>query len=182
MAQEFLAEEGELLTNFLLRSVSEGTAKGYQAGIDKWKDYLGVLDREYYPGQYLEIVTSQQTNQRIVLFMAYLYMNEGLRDEQIKRAVTSVSYMFEVAGKDTSFFNLAVVSRGRAATSRSSEECRNHEMVRRDNVILPICLDIVLGVREEYWKKQDLSVNGIDKRAICSQSALVLTRVSELAV
>lgn len=102
----------------------------------------------------------------MVLFMAYLYMSEGLRDEQIKRAITSVAYMFEVEGKDTSFFNLAVVSRGRAATTRSSEESRVHEENRRSNVILPICLDIVLGVREEYWVQQDWSMKGIDKRGI----------------
>ena len=168
MAEEYLAEdESAILTGFLRRSVTEGTAQGYQAGIEKWKEYLGTLDSEHHPGQYLEKVTCQETKaQRIVLFMAYLYMSDGLRDEQIKRAVTCVSYMFEVNGKDTSFFNLAVVSRGRAATSRSSEECRTHEMNRRENVILPICLDIVLGVREEYWENQDWSMKGMDKRAI----------------
>lgn len=113
---------------------------------------MGTLDSEHQPGQYLEKLTCQEAKaQRIVLFMAYLYMSEGLRDEQIKRTVTCVSYMFEVVGKDTSFFNLAIVSRGRTATSRSSEEYRTHEMNRRENVILPICLDIVLGIREEYW-------------------------------
>ena len=168
VAQEFLAEEeSAVLTGFLRRSVTDGTAQGYQAGIEKWKEYLGTLDSEHQPGQYLEKVPCQEAKaQRMVLFMAYLYMSEGLREEQIRRAVTCVSYMFEVEGKDTSFLDLAIVSRGRAATSRSSEECRTHEMNRRENVILPICLDIVLGVREEYWENQDWSTKGLDKRAI----------------
>lgn len=173
-AQEFLEvssstneEENTILSNFLRRSVTEGTAQGYQAGMNKWKEYLGTLDSQYYPGHYLERLTCQQSKAlRMVLFMAYLYMSEGLRDEQIKRAVTSVSYMFEVEGKDTSFFNLAVVSRGRAATTRCSEESRIHEGIRRSNVILPICLDIVLGVREEYWTQQDWDMKGMDKRGI----------------
>ena len=59
--------------------------------------------------------------QRMVLFMAYLYISEGDRDEQIKKAVTSVAYMFEVRGLSTSFVHVALVTRGRAATSRSSQ-------------------------------------------------------------
>ena len=95
MAEEYLAEdESAILTGFLRRSVTEGTAQGYQAGIEKWKEYLGTLDSEHHPGQYLEKVTCQDAKaQRIVLFfMAYLYMSDGLCDEQIKRAVTCVSY------------------------------------------------------------------------------------------
>ena len=48
----------------------------------------------------MENVTCPQAKaKRVVFFMAYLYMSEGLRDEQIKRAVTSVSYVFEVVGR-----------------------------------------------------------------------------------
>lgn len=149
---ELSQEESETLNNFLSRSVTEGTAQGYENGIMKWNDSLKTLSDICHPGLYIENVEGQQEKaKRVVLFMAYLYMSEGLRDEQIKRAVTSVSYMFEVAGKDTSFFKLTVISRGRAATSRSSEECRAYEENRSKNVILPICLDIVMGVREDYW-------------------------------
>ena len=84
--------------------MTDGTAQGYQAGVEKWKEYLSTLDTENQPGQYLENMTCTQGKaKRMVLFMAYLYMSEGLRDEQIKRAVTSVSYMFEIEGRDTSF-------------------------------------------------------------------------------
>ena len=128
---------------------------------------MNKLDPDRHPGDYLEKMDGQHEKaQRIVLFMAHLYMSEGLRDEQIKRAITSVSYMFEVAGRDASFIDLAMVSRGRAATSRTTEECRAFEVVRGNRVILPLCLDIVLSVRDEYWVNQDWSMKGMDKRAI----------------
>ena len=49
--------------------------------------------------------------------LANLYMTEGDRDEQIKKAVTSVAFMFEIKGMNTNFINVALVNRGRAATS-----------------------------------------------------------------
>ena len=160
-------EEGTVLESFLSHSVTKGTARNYQFGMDKWTKYLSTLDPDRHPGDYMEKMDNQHEKaQRIVLFMAYLYMNEGLRDEQIKRAVTSVSYMFEVTGGDTSFIDLAMVSRGRSATSRSVEECRAYEEVRGEKVILPLCLDIVLSVRDEYWVNQDWSMKGMDRRAI----------------
>ena len=160
-------KESGIITNFLSRSVTAGTARGYQNGIDKWKAYISTLDESTHPGEHLERVESEEGKAlRIVLFMAYLYMNEGLRDEQIKRAVTSVTYMLEVAGKSTSFLHLAVVTRGKTATGRTTEECRAVEMIRGSNVILPVCLDIVMSVREKYWVEQDWDAKGMDKRAI----------------
>lgn len=159
--------ESAVLTQFLSNSVTAGTARSYSVGIKTWTEYLGTLDSNSHPGEYLEKVKDQNGKaQRVVLFMAYLYMNEGLRDEQIKRTITSLTYMLEVKGMDASFMHLALVSRGRAATSRSSEECRVHEKKRGDNVILPVCLDIVLGVREKYWVEQDWDMKGMDMKGI----------------
>ena len=148
--------ENEILTKFHGNSVTAGTARSYKVGIDTWMKYLGTLDDSSHPGEYLERVENQNGKaQRVVLFMAYLYMSEGLRDEQIRRTVTSLTYMLEVKGMDASFMNLAVVSRGRASTSRSSDDCRTHEEKRNDKVILPECLGIVLVLREKYWVEQD---------------------------
>lgn len=159
--------ESATLTEFLSNSVTAGTARSYNAGIKTWTEYLGTLDSNSHPGEYLERVEDQNGKaQRVVLFMAYLYMNEGLRDEQIKRIITSLTYTLEVKGMDASFMHLALVSRGRAATSRSSEECRVYEEKRKDNVILPVCLDIVLGVREKYWVEQDWEMKGMDMKGI----------------
>ena len=94
------------------QSVTTGTALSYEPGIKRWKEYLTTLEESNYPGEYLEKVDgSQMKAQRVVLFMAYLYMHEGMRDEQIRRAVSSVAFMFESAGTESEFFKLAIVSR-----------------------------------------------------------------------
>ena len=119
------ATEGAILTKFLGNSVTAETAQNYKVGNDAWMRYLSNLNSDSHPGECLERVEGQNGKaQRVVLFMAYLYMSEGLRDEQIKRMVTGLMYMLEVKGIDASFMHLALVSRGRAATSRSSDECR----------------------------------------------------------
>ena len=69
---------------------------------------------------------------RVLLFMAYLYMHEGMRDEQIRRAVSSVAFMFESAGTESELFKLSILSRGRKASTRSNEECVEKENMRAD--------------------------------------------------
>ena len=104
--------------------------------------------------------------QRVVLFMAYLYMHEGMGDEQFRRAVSSVAVMFESAGTESEFFKLAIVSRGRKASTRSNEECVEKENMRADKVILPVCLDIVFGVRQKYWVEQPWTAKGMNMKGI----------------
>jgi hypothetical protein len=160
-------DEDILINKFLSRSVTVGTARGYMLGIRRWKEYLAFLGKDSNPGQFMEKIKEQHEKaKRMVLFMAYLYMNNGMRDEQIKRVVTSIAYMFEVEGKDASFFDNAIVSRGRKASLRSIEECSAHEIIRAENTILPICLDIVIAVRRQYWEEQGWDAKGMDNKGI----------------
>lgn len=148
------------------------TAQGYLSGIKKWREYLETLDSNF-PGYYLEhIKDDNDKGRRVVLYMAYLYLNFGLREEQIKRLVTGITYLFEIEGVPSEFFKLAVVSRGRAAASRTVPEAREYEEERSKKAILPVCLDIVLAMRTKYWEERNWTVPDIDKRAIWLAVAL----------
>jgi hypothetical protein len=71
------SEETNLLKKFLLQSVTMSTAQSYISGINKWKEYLTSLGK-YFPGYYLEkIQNDQDKGKRVVLNMAYLYLNFG---------------------------------------------------------------------------------------------------------
>ena len=120
--------------------MTAGTAAGYASGYKKRLEYLESLPLESYPGQYLDGLSGDHERaKRIVLFMAYLYMEKGLRDEQINKAVTCVAYQFGVEGISTSFFKLVIISRGHAAGGRRTGEARILEEKRLSNVILPVC-------------------------------------------
>jgi hypothetical protein len=59
------------------------TAQSYLSGIKKWREYLETLENNF-PGYFLERINNDNDKgQRIVLYMAYLYLNFGLREEQI---------------------------------------------------------------------------------------------------
>jgi hypothetical protein len=112
------------------------------------------------------IAGDHEKGKRVVLFMAYLYLSFGLREEQIKRLVTGITYFFEIEGKPTGFFALAVVLRGRASVGRTIPEARIFEEQRSKRAILPVCLDIVLAMRTKYWENKSWEVPDIDMRAI----------------
>jgi hypothetical protein len=160
------SEEAILLRQFLSKSVTASTAQGYLTGVKKWKEYLSSLGTNF-PGYYLENITNDhEKGKRVVLYMAYLYLSFGLREDQIKRLVTGIKYFFDIEGISTGFFALAVVSRGRAAIGRTIPEARIFEEERSKRAILPVCLDIVLAMRTKYWENKTWAVPDIDMRAI----------------
>ena len=161
-----------MLKQFLSKSVTVSTAQGYLSGVNKWKEYLTSLV-DNFPGYYLQnIKNDHDKGQRVVLYMAYLYLSFGLREEQIKRLVTGIIYYFDIEGMPTGFFALAIVSRGRAAVGRTIPEARVFEEERSKRAILPVCLDIVMAMRTKYWEEKSWSVPDIDKRAIWLAVAL----------
>ena len=161
-----------MLKQFLSRSVTVSTAQGYLSGIKKWKEYLISLVNNF-PGYYLENVKDDHDKgKRVVLYMAYLYLSFGLREEQIKRLVTGIVFYFDIEGIPTAFFALAIVSRGRAAVGRTIPEARVFEEERAKRAILPVCLDIVMAMRTKYWEGKSWAVPDIDKRAIWLAVAL----------
>jgi hypothetical protein len=88
------------------------------------------------------IAGDHEKGKRVVLFMAYLYLSFGLREEQIKRLLTGITYFFEIEGKPTGFFALAVVLRGRASVGRT----------------IPEAMLVGLSQRQEYSKNNDQNV------------------------
>lgn len=111
LAQEFREDEEVKLQDFLKRSVTVGTAKSYASGIEKWKGYLQTLPSDSYPGIYLEILDDDESKaKRVVLYMAFLYLEKGLRGEQVQKAIACLTYHFEVTGRSSKFLQMAVVN------------------------------------------------------------------------
>lgn len=156
-----------MLERYLPLSVTEGTAKGYAPGFKRWLAYLNTLDQKVHPGVYMEELPDELSRgKRLVLFMAYLFHEEGLRDEQIKKALTALSYQFGITGRSTTCFKLDIVLRGRRAGVRSNEEARALDVKRTKSMSLPICIEMVWKVRERYWEDKAWDAKGMDSRAI----------------
>ena len=173
LAGEISKEEELRIKEFLKRSVTVGTEKGYASGIKKWKEYLQTLPSEFHPGDYLEALDNdERKSKRVVLYMAHLYLNVGWRGEQVRKAVTCLTYHFEIAGLSSTFLRLAIVSRGKSAAGRNTEEARSREEEKAAHSILPVCMDVILSVREKYWENQNWDNRGKDSKAIWLAVAL----------
>ena len=161
------------LRKYLRESVTLGTAQNYEPGIRKWKDYIKTISSVGGANEFLQNSNSDHDKaKRLVHYMAYLYMEHGLRDDQIKRAVTSVAYHFSVNGEPTTFFGLAIVDRARAAGVRTLAEKVEYEEQRAKKAILPVCMDIIMKVREQYWMTKSWDTKGTDSKAIWLAIAL----------
>lgn len=159
--------EDAMLKEYLTKSVTAGTAQSYEPGIRRWKNYIATMSTTAITSEYLHNIESEDEKaRRLVLYMAYLYMEHGLREEQIKRAITAVAYHFGANGESTAFFRLAIVERGKAAGARTLVEKVKHEEQRSTKTILPVCMDIVMEVRAKYWTAKSWDTKGTDSKAI----------------
>jgi hypothetical protein len=166
MESSITVAEELILKSYLPASVTIGTAKGYAGGFKKWTDYIDSLPQDVCKSYFLEDVENDgQRAKRVVLFMADLY-EKGFRDEQISRAVTSVSFQFGVEGVSSDFFKQAIIARARKAGVRSTDEARELQESRTSSVKLPLCLEMVWSVRETLWVESDWSAKGMDMKVI----------------
>lgn len=62
-----------------------------------------------------------------------------------------MAYHFGIGGIPTAFFYLAIVNRGKAAGCRTLAEKVEHEELRSKKTIIPVCIDIIMEVRAQYW-------------------------------
>lgn len=167
VASTITAKEEGIIKKYLPNSVTLGTAAGYGSGFKKWLEYVGSLSGESITDIFLEKVGHDyERAKRVVLFMAYLYEEKGLREEQINKAITCMAYQFSVAGAPTGFFTSAIISRGRKAGVRNTAEARALEEKRMEAVKLPVFLDLVWKVRDMYWKGKDWTAKSMDSKAI----------------
>jgi hypothetical protein len=168
VATSTITEEEEIaIKKYLPNSVTAGTANGYASGFKKWLDYLESLPDHIRSDVYLEHVKDDRERaKRVVLYMAYLFEAKGQRDEQISKAITCLAYYFTVEGVSTAFLSSSLISRGRKAGVRSTEEARALEEKRTDSVKLPVFLDLVWQVRKTCWEGKDWSAKGMDSKAL----------------
>lgn len=172
-AGEISTEEEIRMKEFLKQSVTVGAEKGQASGIKKLKEYLHTLPSDFHPGEYLEALEDDEKKaKRVVLYMAHLYLNMEWRGEQVRKAITCLTYHFEVAGLSSAFLRLAIVSRGKSAAGRSTEEARMKEEEKAAHSMLPVCMDVVLSVRKKYWENQEWDNKGKDSKAIWLAVAL----------
>jgi hypothetical protein len=167
MQSAITEEEEAILRKYLPKSVTAGTELGYRSGFDKWKEYLKSLPSGASNDLYLDgMRDDRERAKRVVLFMAYLYEVEGLRDEQINRAITCVSYYFSVQGLPTGFLGSALIARGRKAGVRTTEEARALEEKRTESMKLPAFIELIWQVRKMCWEGKGWSADDMDSKAL----------------
>ena len=164
--------EQSQLKGLLQTSVSQGTKKNYSTGWKKWLLYMDGREGRVKGDHFLDSLSNEEKEGRIAHFATYAYTVLGLRDEQITRAMTQVKYFFEANVKSVTAFKSAVVERAIQGTARNPIEERKWAVEKAEREKLPICVDMVWGVREDCWEKTGWDVKGMDLKALWLAIAL----------
>ena len=147
--------------------VKEVTKENYKPHVALWKefhkDYLGAST------DYTMRLVEGGDNEKAKVWMHFcihLYLCKGLREDQITRVLAGVRYyiLVESAG-DISFLNLESIKAARQSCHRNTLEQREHAIKSSNNVILPLCLEILVDLHQKYWEDQDWEWEGMLKRA-----------------
>jgi hypothetical protein len=157
------SQERAALSEFVVAKASKRV--GYEAAWRSWVAYRESLPKPVRPDIFLRGLTKEAQVFRLGAYVMHLYQ-EGLRRDAVGARITKLKMVFLEALVDVEFFKADLVGRVKQATSMDPVEKAALEEKRLRMRSLPISMDIVWPVRDEYWVNQPWDCRGMDRRAV----------------
>jgi hypothetical protein len=169
------AEERASLSKFAEKSVTKKTLAGGEAAWARWVEYLEGLPAHRRPCPFMdELKLDEDKRERLSLFTMWLYEQKGYNREQVVQEIGKVKRFFEITMRDTGFFKSAIQARVLESTRANTEEKKEILQQKSVDKSLPLCAELALIIREEYWEKclEDWSCKSMDRRVLWIALAL----------
>lgn len=155
--------EASTLSEFLS---SRAKRVGYEPAWRSWAEYCQGVERHVRPSLFMKELTPQEKAIRLGKYVQSLYEDQGLRGDQIRIKMTNLKMVFLEALEDTLCFESSLVSRAKKAAGLSIQEREVRHEMRQEQQSLPVSMDIIWPIRDEYWAKSSWLCPGMDRRAI----------------
>jgi hypothetical protein len=111
--------------------VAKGTESNYLKSFLLYQGYRATLPRSSDPGELIELCLSEKARaQELILFIRYLYIVKGFREEKVAAVCTGIAYCVTRAGHSASFLSSELAKRVRRACGRSAEEARAKNLMK----------------------------------------------------
>jgi hypothetical protein len=142
----------------------------YRPKWQKWREYIGQKGREESVGMFMdELNTKEKKVYRMIHFMSWLYQRKGLRGEQVRSVLSSVSSIFEINGRDCDWRQDGRILRARKACNITVQE-ENEKFdggVKRQVNKLPVTADMVRKARAIFWgSEKGWNRNELDEKVL----------------
>jgi hypothetical protein len=132
--------------------VAKGTESSYQKSFLLYQGYRATLPRDSDPGEFFELCPSEKAkDQELILFIRYLYIEKGFREEKVAAVCTGIAYCVTLAGHSASFLSSELAKRARRACGRSAEEAREKNLVKLASDKKPVTSKLLESIRSLFW-------------------------------
>ena len=156
------AEAQAKLGEFLKKSVTRLTLKGYAGGWRDWEGYLksGAVEGEYDP--YLRGVSKEAKVMLLAGFFLSRY-DMGKREKGAHGVGAAIRKFFVLERQDSGWMDDAIVSAARTACRRTADENREHAEKGKGKDVLPVWQGLLETIRVHWWVDQPTTTAGLDR-------------------
>ena len=136
------------LSEFITEHASNRT--GYEASWKTWTEYRTALEASVRPHPFLEGLSDREKSLCLSIFVHHLYQKKGLRGSALNRIMSNLKMVFLEALADVEMFESPLVQRAKFAGKPTKSERSALSTTTRANQSLPLSLDILWPMREEF--------------------------------
>ena len=158
------AEMRKALGEFLGKSVTENTRRGYGRHWTQWCAFMLKIGDGDDP--FMRKYTAEDKAPMVALFLKDQY-GRGLRDKGATAASAGIRMEFTSALEATTFFDEPILTAARSACASTTAELREKRGKGAGGTVkLPLCLSLIADRRETNWASRSWGYPDIDRRAL----------------
>jgi hypothetical protein len=156
------------------KGVTGGSATQYQGHWRKWLDFLGTIEEENRPDEYLVEVTEEEEKVMFLMGFAW-YVSEvlGVKGaKEVSGVVSGVRFQWKKEGMESGFFEDPRVRAAKQGARLTPEQMRSWSRKSREKRKLPICTEMIQWMRDKWYSRSGTDAEGIYCKGVYLAAAI----------
>ena len=159
----FTVEEERRIGVLVGSSITMGSSDDYSRHWKKWLDFLGTIEVERRPQEYLEDVGEVGAKVKwLVLFIDYL--KNVVRTQDVGGVLSGVKFQWKRRCLDCDFFKNGAVAQAKQGARLTTDQIRETALRKERTKILPAIVEMVIYLRDKLWRQSGVDRMGLDQK------------------
>jgi hypothetical protein len=159
----FTVEEERRIGVLVGSSITMGSSDDYSRHWKKWLDFLGTIEVERRPQEYLEDVGEVGAKVKwLVLFIDYL--KNVVRTQDVGGVLSGVKFQWKRRCLDCDFFKNGAVAQAKQGARLTTDQIRETALRKERTKILPAIVEMVIYLRNKLWRQSGVDRKGLDQK------------------
>ena len=156
------------------KGVTKGSSQQYDRQWRRWTGFLQLIPYEWRPSELLREVSDRDEKVLyLTAFIDYLIMDLEVKGhKEVSEVISGVRFKWACEGLGSEFFEDHRVKAAKKGGRLTTQEMRAQVDKSNQNRKIPACKEMLVWIREEYWKEDDYDAEASYNKGVYLAAAL----------